>query len=89
MIIDLLEEGTDDEELYFAAIWALSKIGGEGVRELIETALDEAEDVDEVLLLEDALANLDFTEQVSRFDMMNFDEDDLDDWLDDEEGDAY
>jgi len=59
------------------------------VRELIETALDEAEDVDEVLLLEDALANLDFTEQVSRFDMMNFDEDDLDDWLDDEEGDAY
>ena len=89
LIIDLLEEGTDDEELYFAAIWALSKIGGEGVRELIETALDEAEDVDEVLLLEDALANLDFTEQVSRFDMMNFDEDDLDDWLDDEEGDAY
>lgn len=59
------------------------------MRELIETALDEAEDVDEVLLLEDALANLDFTEQVSRFDMMNFDEDDLDDWLDDEEGDAY
>lgn len=89
LIIDLLEEGTDDEELYFAAIWALSKIGGEGVRELIEIALEETEDMDEVLLLEDALANLDFTEQVSRFDLMNFDEDDLDDWLDDEDGEEY
>lgn len=84
-IIDLLEEGTDDEDIYLAAIWSLSKIGGEGVRELIEYALEEVEDEDEIQFLEEALENLDFTEQVNTFDLMYLDEDDLDDWLDEEE----
>jgi HEAT repeat protein len=84
-IFDLLEEGTDDEDLYFAAIWSLTKIGGEGVRELIETNLDETDDSDEILFLEEALENLDFTEQVNLFDIMYIEEQDPENWSEDDE----
>jgi len=84
-LFDLLEEGTDDDDIYFAAIWSLSKIGGEGVRTLIEIALDETEDMEEVQFLEEALENLDFTEQINTFDMMFIDDDGLDEWYEDDE----
>lgn len=86
-LFDLLEEGTDDNDIYFAAIWSLSKIGGEDVRQLIELSLEETDDPDEIQFLEEALENLDFTEQVNLFDMMYIDEDELDNWSDDEEDD--
>jgi hypothetical protein len=86
-IFELLEEGTDDEDIYYAAIWSLSKIGGEGVRQLIEYALEETEDMDDVQFLEEALENLDFTEQMNPFDLMYVDEDELDDWLEDDDED--
>ena len=85
MLFNLLEEGTDDDDLYFAAIWSLTKIGGDGVRELIEMSLDETEDPDDIQFLEEALENLDFTEQVNKFDMMYIDEDQLDDWGDEDD----
>jgi hypothetical protein len=87
-LFDLLEEGTDNDEVYFAVIWSLSKIGGQGVRRLIEMNLEEAVDADEIQLLEEALENLDFTEQVNSFDMMVVDEDDPSDWVD-TNGDDY
>jgi hypothetical protein len=87
-LFDLLEEGTDNDEIYFAVIWSLSKIGGQGVRRLIEMNLEEAVDADEIQLLEEALENLDFTEQVNSFDMMVVDEDDPSDWVD-TNGDDY
>ena len=86
-LFDLLEEGTDDDDIYFAAIWALSKIGGQGVRNLIEMNLEEAEDPEEVQLLEEALENLDFTEQVNSFDMLVVDEDNPSEWIDDDDDD--
>jgi HEAT repeat protein len=90
LIFDILEEGTDDDDLYYAAIWALSKIGGEGVREVIEAALEDTEDMDETLFLEEALENLNFTEQVGELDLMNFDDDDdFDDWLEEDDEDEY
>lgn len=79
-IFSLLEEGTDDMDLYFAAIWSLTKIGGEGVRRLIEMNLEETDDPDEIQFLEEALENLNFTEQINLFDMMYIEEDDMDDW---------
>ena len=85
MLFDLLEAGTDDDDLYFAAIWFLTKIGGDGVRELIEMSLDETEDPDDIQFLEEALENLDFTEQVNKFDMMYIDEDQLDEWGDEDD----
>lgn len=87
LIFDLLEEGTDDEDLYFASIWSLTKIGGEGVRSLIEMNLEDAEDLDEIQFLEEALENLNFTEQTNLFDMMYVEEDDPDEWDDDDEED--
>jgi len=84
-IFELLEEGTEDDDLYFAAIWSLTKIGGRGVRELIEMSLDDTDDPDEIRFLEEALENLNFTEQINLFDMMYVEDEDLEDWLDDEE----
>ena len=84
-LFDLLEEGLEDEDLYFAAIWALSKIGGEGVRTTIENAIVQAEDFDEIQFMEEALENLNFTEQVNQFDLMAFDEDDPDSWFDEDD----
>ena len=86
-LFDMLEAGIEDEDIYLAAIWSLSKIGGHGVRNLIEASLEEAEDDEEELFLEEALENLDFTEQVNSFDLMSFEEDDLDDLLDEEDWD--
>ncbi len=86
-LFDMLEEGISDDDIYFAVIWSLSKIGGRGVREAIEASLEDAEDPEEISLLEEALQNLDFTEQVNMFDMMYVEEDDPDEWLDDEEED--
>jgi HEAT repeat protein len=80
-LFDLLEEGVEDEDIYLAAIWSLSKIGGRGVRELIETSLEETDDPEEIHFLEEALENLNFTEQVSNFDMLFFENDDQDEWL--------
>ena len=85
-IFDLLEEGMEDDDMYFAAIWSLTKIGGRGVRDLIEMTLDETDDPDEILFLEEALQNLNFTEQINLFDMMSIEGEDPEDWLDDEEG---
>lgn len=87
LIFDLLEEGIEDDDIYFAAIWSLSKLGGEGVRSLIENAMEETEDMVEIQFLEEALENLDFTEQINTFDMLYIDEDDPDDWFDDDEDD--
>jgi len=81
-----MEEGTDDDDIYYAIVWALSKIGGEGVRSMIENAIAETDDIDEIQFLEEALENLDFTEQVTQFDLMAFDEDVLDSWIDEDEG---
>jgi len=84
-IFELLEEGTEDDDLYFAAIWSLTKIGGRGVRELIEMSLDDTDDPDEIRFLEEALENLNFTEQINLFDMMYVEDEDPEDWLDNEE----
>ncbi len=87
LLMDMLEEGIEDEEIYYASIWALSKIGGEGVRSLIEIAISEAEDEEEVAFMEEALENLDFTEQIDRFDLINLEEDDFSDWFEGDDDD--
>ncbi len=84
-LFDLLEEGTDDNDIYFAAVWSLSKIGGDQVRQLLEMSLEETDDPDEIEFLEEALDNLDFTEQVNLFNMMYVDEDQMDDFSEDDE----
>lgn len=75
-LLDLLED-EEDSDVFAAAIWSLSQIGGEDVRVTLEALLDQAEDDDTIEYLEEALANLDFTEDMNAFDLLSLDPDDL------------
>jgi len=68
----------EEEDVRLAAIWSLSQIGGEGVRDTLEEILDEIEDDEEASLVEDALDNLTFTEEVALFDLLDYDADNPD-----------
>jgi hypothetical protein len=88
ILIGMLGEGEEDEdEITGAAIWSLSQIGGEDVRTLFESLIDQAEDDEALAFLEDALENLTFTEDLEKFELMSFDPDDLDEEDDDDEDD--
>jgi hypothetical protein len=54
----------------------LSQIGGEDARAYILNMLENSDDEAVTEFLEDALENLDFNEQLDRFDLMSLDEDD-------------
>ncbi len=74
-LLRLLEE-EDDADVFRAAVWSLSQIGGEDVRTYLVNLLDQFDEDADVEFLEDALANLSFTEDAGRFDLLAFDEDD-------------
>ncbi len=57
--------GDPDLDVRMAVIWSLSQIGGKGVRKALETLLEATDDDDEADMLERALENLDFTEDLS------------------------
>jgi len=81
-LIDLLS--SDDSDLRMASAWSLSQIGGEGVRVALEDLYEEVEDDEEADYIESALENLDFTEDVALFDLMDVDEEGEDEEFDDE-----
>ena len=62
LLIELLEDS--DFDVRMAAIWALSQIGGKGVREALENLLETTDDTEEADQIEKALDNLDFTEEM-------------------------
>jgi hypothetical protein len=64
-LLRLLAEESDNNDVFYQAIWALSKIGGEAVRETLQDLYDNADDDEEIEVLEMALDNLDFTEENS------------------------
>jgi HEAT repeat protein len=68
----------DDEDVRIAAIWSLSQIGGERVAEALEALLEKTEDEDETELLEDALDNLAFTEDMRNFALLDIPDEDTD-----------
>jgi HEAT repeat protein len=75
ILLDMLEEEADDD-VFQAIIWSLSQIGGEDVRTYLETLLADTEDDDVIEYIEDALANLSFTEDMEQFDLLTVDPDD-------------
>jgi HEAT repeat protein len=75
-LIELLED--DDDEVRMAAIWSLSQIGGQGVREILEEMQEETEDEDEAEFLENALDNLAFTDDEGFFSLLNLSSNDID-----------
>ena len=72
-LIDLLEEEAQDTETRFAAIWSLSQIGGEEVRETLDKLLADSEDDEEVEWLENALDNLTLTETGQSMNLLDID----------------
>ena len=84
-LLRLLED-EDDSAIFSAAIWSLSQIGGEDVRDYFLSLLDQTEEEDALDFIEDALANLSFTEDLEKFDLLALDPDE--DLLDMEELDA-
>ena len=74
-LLDMLEEELDDD-VFQAIIWSLSQIGGDDVRTFLQALLAEAEDDEQIEYLEEALANLSFTEDMEEFDLLAVDPDD-------------
>lgn len=70
-LLAMLEDPEDvDDETLAAAVWSLSEIGGEDVRETLVQLYDSAEESgneDAAEFLEEALENLDFTEDADNF----------------------
>jgi HEAT repeat protein len=71
-----------DDEVRLASIWSLSQIGGEGVQEALEDLYEETSDDEEARLIETALDNLAFTNDMQLFTMLDMDEDVFDRDLD-------
>ena len=69
VLLDLLED-EEDLELRRELIWALSKIGGDGVRDRLEELLDAETDDEEAEFIEGALDNLFFTEDTTQLDIL-------------------
>jgi len=74
-LLELLED-EEDAEARREIIWALSKIGGEGVRNRLEELFEAETDDDEAEFLEEAIDNLAFNEDSGLFDMFDFEPDD-------------
>jgi HEAT repeat protein len=79
ILLQMLEDGEEEDDVIEAAIWSLSNIGGEDVRTYLESLVALAEDDDMIEYLEEALENLSFTEDMERFELLAFGaEDELD-----------
>jgi len=66
----LIDENPD---IRMAAVWSLSKLGGEGLPGIFKNILDETDIEEEIILIEDALENLVFNQSIGFFDDFDFD----------------
>jgi HEAT repeat protein len=85
ILLQILDDEEEPEEVATACIWALSQIGGDDARTYLVALLDQTEDDDLTEFLEDALENLNFTEEFNKFELLTLDEDDELDEDEDEE----
>jgi hypothetical protein len=69
----------DEEEVQVAAIWSLSQIGGDQVRETLDELLEAAEDDEQAEIIENALDNLTFNEEMGFFDVLDVDDNESND----------
>jgi len=76
ILLQILDDEEEPEDVATAAIWALSQIGGDDARTYLVALIDQTEYEDLVEFLEDALENLNFTEEFNKFDLLTLDEDD-------------
>jgi HEAT repeat protein len=69
-LLEMLDD--HDPDVRAASIWSLSQIGGEGVQEALEMMYEQTDDPEEVELIEAALENLEFTENMQLFALFDF-----------------
>ena len=72
LLLDMLED-EEDPEMRRELIWALSRIGGEGIRAKFEELLEIEEDDEEVEFIEEAIDTLSFTEDMGSFSLIDLD----------------
>ncbi|MCJ7519140.1 MAG: HEAT repeat domain-containing protein [Anaerolineaceae bacterium] len=68
ILLQMLEDEVDDGELRLVIIWALSKIGGENVKSVLQNLLDDTGDEEEAEAIEMALEALDFSSELPDLD---------------------
>ena len=73
----------EETEVRMAAAWSLSQIGGNDVQEALEAQLELSESDAETSLIEDAMENLIFSEELEDLSMLEYSEDELEPPLDD------
>ena len=93
-LLEMVHENDDEPAVISNAIWALSLIGGESVRETLELLRDQTEDDEEADFISDALDNLDFTENRLSLGLLSYDEPQREDLdfimdVDEDEDDAF
>jgi len=74
VLLDQLEE-EEDPIVRHEIIWALSQIGGEGVRARLEELFETEQDDEEAEFLEEAIQNLAFTEDLGPFALFEIEHD--------------
>jgi HEAT repeat protein len=80
-LADLTDD--DDHQVREAAIWSLGQVGGEVALNALTQLLEQAEDEDMQDFIEEAMENLQFTNEVAQFSLLEFGPDgDEDDELD-------
>ena len=77
ILLKILEDEEEDDDVVTAAIWSMSQIGGDDARIYLVYLIEQTEDEDLVEYLEDALENLDFMEELNKFDLLDLDADDM------------
>jgi HEAT repeat protein len=73
VLLSLMDEEEDDD-IRAAIIWSLSQIGGEGVRDAFTQLMETAEDDEFIDFLENAIDNLNFTDELAQFDLFDIDQ---------------
>ena len=76
ILLQIVDDEEEPEEVATACIWALSQIGGDDARTYLVALLDQTEDEELAEFLEDAIENLNFTEEMNKFDLLTLDEED-------------
>jgi HEAT repeat protein len=71
-LLDILED-EEDLEIRHELIWALSRIGGEGVRTKLEELFDIEEDDEVADFIEESLDSLSFIEDIGGFSLLEID----------------
>jgi HEAT repeat protein len=75
ILLQILDDEEEPEDVATACIWALSQIGGDDARTYLMALIDKTEDEELADFLEEALENLNFTEEFNKFELLTLDPD--------------